>query len=309
VGFEICVVVVNDLMEQSPVSFTVVRLPLVPETVVSFPRAALEGLARGLRKAGLAASTFLWPPERRPDRPPFPGLRALDEVDAAVFFGREAAIVRAIDQIRLVRERDVEQLFVILGASGAGKSSFLRAGLLPRLGRDTEHFVVLPPIRPESTAISGAQGLLECLKAALLAAGRDMSFADLRAELTSAGLAGILERIANAASLRNSSDRRAEPSLIIPIDQAEELFANDGGSEAKQLLTVVDELREHFVAVRSAGPVRGRLRVLFLLTVRSLPSIRIPRTGSDEWRCGETYAPRFPKLSPWSRDSSNSVCC
>jgi len=128
--------------------------------VVSFPRAGLADLARGIRKAGLAASTFLWPPEGQPDRPPYPGLRAKEEVDAAVFFGREASIVRAIDQIRLVRERDVEQLFVILGASGAGKSSFLRAGLLPRLKRDSEHFLVLRPVRPERAAITGAQGLL-----------------------------------------------------------------------------------------------------------------------------------------------------
>ena len=128
--------------------------------MVSFPRAGLADLARGIRKAGLAASTFLWPPEGQPDRPPYPGLRAMEEVDAAVFFGREASIVRAIDQIRLVRERDVEQLFVILGASGAGKSSFLRAGLLPRLKRDSEHFLVLRPVRPERAAITGAQGLL-----------------------------------------------------------------------------------------------------------------------------------------------------
>lgn len=44
------------------------------------------------------------------------------------FLGERLPIVRAIDQMRLVRERDVEQLFVILGASGAGKSSFLRKG-------------------------------------------------------------------------------------------------------------------------------------------------------------------------------------
>lgn len=249
-------------------SFTVVRLPFVPETVVSFPRAGLEDLARGIRKAGLAASTFLWPPERQPDRPPFPGLRALEEVDAAVFFGREAAIVRAIDQIRLVRERDVEQLFVILGASGAGKSSFLRAGLLPRLKRDSENFVVLRPVRPERAAISGAQGLLACLKAALAAAGQDTSCADLRAELASSSLAGVLGHIVLAASRGNPSDRRSEPTLIVPIDQAEELFAADGGPEANQLLTYFDALREHLVAAVSPG-ARGRLRALFLITIRS----------------------------------------
>src|ERR1700722_329952 len=254
---------------RDPISFTAIRLPFVPETVVSFPRAGLADLSRGLKKAGLAASTFLWPPEGQPDRPPYPGLRALEEPDAAVFFGREASIVRAIDQIRLVRERDVEQMFVILGASGAGKSSFLRAGLLPRLKRDGERFVVLRPVRPERAAISGTQGLLACLKAALAAAGQDTSNADLRAELASSGLAGILGRIVLAASRGNPSDRRAEPTMIVPIDQAEELFAADGGPEARQLLTYFDALREHLVATVSPGTARGRLRALLLLTIRS----------------------------------------
>lgn len=123
----------------NPVSFSVARLPFVPGTVVNFPRAGLEALARGLQKAGLDASTFVWPPEDEPGRSPYSWLRALERVDATVFFGCEASIVRGIDQMRLVRERDVEQRFVILGASEAAESPFLRAGLLRRLKRDSVH--------------------------------------------------------------------------------------------------------------------------------------------------------------------------
>ena len=261
---------------RDPVSFSVARLPFVPETAVSFPRAGLEALARGLQKAGLDASTFVWPPEGEPDRSPYPGLRALEEVDAAVFFGRDAAIVRAIDQMRLVRERDVEQLFVILGASGAGKSSFLRAGLLPRLQRDSEHFIVLPPIRPERAAISGSQGLLNSLKLALAAAGQAMSPAQVRAELASVGLAGVLRQIAPAAQSASGQDRPAEPTLIVPIDQAEELFGSDGQNEALQFLSYIDALRTHLSPTGLPSAGGGRLRVLFVLTIRSdsLPKLQ-----------------------------------
>jgi hypothetical protein len=55
----------------------------------------------------------------------------------------------------------------------------------------------------------------------------------------------------------------------VPIDQAEEVFAADGGFEAKQLLNYVDAVRERIVAPKSSGSVGGRLRALFLLTIRS----------------------------------------
>ncbi|BBJ22434.1 nSTAND1 domain-containing NTPase [Candidatus Nitrotoga sp. AM1P] len=262
-----------------PVSFTVEKLPKVSKTEVSFSHAGLEALANGLRKAGLDASTFLWPPEGQPERSPYPGLRALEEPDAAVFFGRDASIIRAIDQMRLVRERDVEQLFVILGASGAGKSSFLRAGLLPRLKRDSTHFLVLPTIRPERAAISGSQGLLNSLKGALATAGQPMNHAQVRAELASIGLAGVLRQIQPVQRIQQGMDRSGvptDPTFIIPIDQAEELFATDGQEEAGQLVTYIDALHQHLLAAQFPNIGGQRLRVLFLLTIRSdsLPKLQ-----------------------------------
>lgn len=184
--------------------------------------------------------------------------------------------MRAIDQMRLVRERDVEQLFVVLGASGAGKSSFLRAGLLPRLRRDSEHFIVLPPIRPERAAISGSHGLLNSLKGALAAAGQPMSPAQVRAELASIGLAGVLGRIVPAMQPAYHPDRLAEPTLIVPVDQAEELFTSDGQDEDQQFLAYIDALRKHLSPSGSPAAGARRLRVLFVLTIRSdsLPKLQ-----------------------------------
>jgi ribose 1,5-bisphosphokinase PhnN len=48
---------------------------------------------------------------------------------------------------------------VVLGPSGSGKSSFLRAGLIPRLQREDRRFVVLGVARPERNALTGQGGL------------------------------------------------------------------------------------------------------------------------------------------------------
>ena len=105
---------------------------------IAFRQAGLDLLRRGLDRAGLDARSFPWPPRGDPNRAPYRGLKALESQDAAMFFGRDAAIVRGLDRIRGLAENGVEKLLVVLGASGSGKSSFLRAGLWPRLARRYE---------------------------------------------------------------------------------------------------------------------------------------------------------------------------
>src|SRR5262249_11381028 len=147
---------------------------------------SLEGLSRlrtGLQRAGLHANHFAWPPDHDPKRPPYRGLRPLEAGDAGIFFGREAPVVQAIDRLRGLREETPPRLLVVPGASGAGKSSFLRAGLLPRLARDDLHFVALPVIRPERAALYGETGLLRALEGASEASKLQTSRANLRAAI------------------------------------------------------------------------------------------------------------------------------
>jgi WD40 repeat protein/transcriptional regulator with XRE-family HTH domain len=65
---------------------------------------------------------------------PYRGLAAFGEQDAAFFFGREAATAQVLE--RMSRLLGGAGLLVVSGVSGAGKSSLLRAGVLPRLRAD-----------------------------------------------------------------------------------------------------------------------------------------------------------------------------
>ena len=104
----------------------------------------------------------------------------MQAVDAGIFFGRNEALIEALDALRGLAEAAGPRLFVILGASGAGKSSFLRAGLWPRLALDESHFLPLPVIRPGKAAISGSNGLLAALARVAEKHGLCMTRAQIR---------------------------------------------------------------------------------------------------------------------------------
>ena len=65
-----------------------------------------------------------------PGEPPFKGLQYFDEKDAAWYFGREELIAKLVNQLLAAG------LLVVIGASGSGKSSLVRAGLVPTLERE-----------------------------------------------------------------------------------------------------------------------------------------------------------------------------
>lgn len=206
---------------------------------VSFAMDGLERMRVGLADAGLDARYFAWPPERDPERPPYRGLKALEAEDAGIFFGRDGPIVEALDQLRGLRDGAAPRMLVVLGASGAGKSSFMRAGLLPRLARDRRHYRTLPVVRLNQAALTGDHGLIACFASALTIAGERTTRAEVRQALE-AGAPALARLLAPLA--RPTGDNDARPMLILPIDQGEEAFQADSGAEAAAALALLNDL-------------------------------------------------------------------
>lgn len=98
------------------------------------------------------------PRRRRAARNPFKGLYAFAEEDADDFFGRETLVARLLERLSGVAraaETGSARLLAIVGPSGSGKSSVVRAGLIPALRRGalsgSERWricVALPGMRP-----------------------------------------------------------------------------------------------------------------------------------------------------------------
>ena len=222
--------------------FQVESDPIVPLTEILLAQSGLDRLKIGLKKSGLDPSTFTWPPPNEPTRAPYRGLKALEPEDAAIFFGREAPIIRGLDALRRIREHKTESMWVILGASGAGKSSFLRAGLWPRLKRDDRHFLPLPIIRPERAIITGPTGLIVSIEQAFRERGTAKIRAGIRTTLHKPdGLQALLKELQALAqhSLRPEAE---PPTILISIDQGEELFSTEGRKEIEAFLSQLQDL-------------------------------------------------------------------
>ena len=205
------------------------------EEHVTFSRSGLARLKAGLDSAGLDASFFPWPPDNDPTRSPYPGLRPLEAADAGIFFGRNAPIVILLDQLRGLQEAASSQVFVILGASGAGKLIAQRAGLWPRLKRDALHFLPLPIVRPRGAVLSGDTGWIGCLHDAVKEGGRAVNRAEIEATVAKGASAvmPLLEQLIKAAQPTEATGRLGKPpAVVLSIDQGEELFLAEGASEA-----------------------------------------------------------------------------
>ncbi|MEV5538809.1 trypsin-like peptidase domain-containing protein [Saccharopolyspora shandongensis] len=94
---------------------------------------------RGETTAHLVPTTALGDAWTIPARNPYRGLRPFREDDAELFHGREPDIDRLLQLV----ER--QEIVAIAGPSGSGKSSLVRAGLLPRLRRSGATIVDLGP--------------------------------------------------------------------------------------------------------------------------------------------------------------------
>src|SRR5512138_3410165 len=190
------------------------------------------------------------PPE--PGEPPFQGLQYFDEKDADRFFGRETVVARIVGRLATTR------FLTVIGASGSGKSSVVRAGVIPALRRG-ERLAdgSLPPTdsgKWDIRILTPSAHPLDALAASLSRGSDSISaITALRAEL---------EQTPNALSLiaRRRLAQDQKKHLLLVIDQFEEVFTQCRQEEERRAF--IENLLH---AVDPADP----LPVIVLLTLRA----------------------------------------
>jgi WD40 repeat protein len=175
---------------------------------------------------------------------PYRGLDAFRETDSALFFGREDLVRKLWTRFHALQHGPAPRLLPVLGASGSGKSSLVRAGLLPELVRqplaaigDLRVHVLRPGAQPlarlaEARAPGGGDGVHELIFVDQL----EEVFTECAAEPERAA---FLAALAEAAA---APDRRTSVVFAMRSDFTGALLAYPAFAQA---------VREHGVSVSS----------------------------------------------------------
>ncbi len=209
-----------------------------PDPMQRYPRVA--DLLRELRQAFGADGGATADDTPVEVRNPFKGLRAFKETDAADFFGRDELVAELVDHVTH------HQFTAVVGPSGSGKSSVVRAGLLPEIrrgGLDVVGGVLITEMYPGSYPFEELESAL--VRVAVTPTAGTM--ADLLGD--DRGLLRVAKQIL--------PDDDSE--LVLVIDQFEELFS----------LTTDPDTREHFLASLVEVVRDERSRVRIVVTMRA----------------------------------------
>ncbi len=162
---------------------------------------------------------------------PYPGLAAFQEQDAARYFGREQAVER------LVAALAHRPLVAVIGSSGSGKSSFVRAGVLPALARSGDAWECFS-LRPGPDPLSALAELL--CQHVWLTSTPTLGATDAEAQLSQAEILSLLKQEPGALGVhfRARAQRRLE-HIVLFIDQFEEVVTMAAEADRRAFLAAL----------------------------------------------------------------------
>ncbi|WP_268811458.1 serine/threonine-protein kinase [Archangium violaceum] len=148
--------------------------------------------------------------EQRIDESPYAGLSSFQEADADRFFGRTREIAALVNRIH------DRPLLAVVGPSGTGKSSFVRAGLVPVLKRSGKPWEALV-IRPGRNPLSALANMM-----APLVSSSDSVEQDLKEQKLL--IAHLRNEPGYVGNVLRSRARRKQHHILLFVDQFEELY-------------------------------------------------------------------------------------
>jgi len=183
--------------------------------------------------------------ETREIHAPYVGLRPFDSHETPIFFGREAHVSRLLEILH--RER----FLAVIGTSGSGKSSLIRAGMLPALAlgwtgdvSDWRIAVMRPgdrPLRRLAEALLEPGALCDELAGPGGNAVAGASVAPLIEAELRRGPLGLIDLVEDARRIVGDASKF---NLLVLVDQFEEIFryaetGTDQGNESEAFINAI----------------------------------------------------------------------
>ena len=268
------------------------------ETVDQFEAMFEKNLRDWLSDKGLLQVRSSWSLAERGS--PFRGLEAFDVEHERIMFGRERIAARAVEAMQHGLLNKTAYLLLI-GESGAGKSSLARAAIVPRILRLTGDGAGKSDLwRLARVTLSAGEGPLLILAKALFSgealpelAQSDYSTpAALAAVMGQAGSSAIapithaLGRVADGYGAQQKFNRPATARVVLLIDQLESLFATSGEDQAKFAILIRELVATGLFAVVAtlrANRYEAYCRVGDLLALKDAgTTLDVPAPGLAE---------------------------
>lgn len=146
------------------------------------------------------------------DESPYAGLSSFQEADAGKFFGRSREIAAMVTRIR------DRPLMAVVGSSGVGKSSFVRAGLVPALKRSGETWETLV-IRPGRKPMDSLASIISPMVATAANLADEMEEQRKLSEK-------LRKEPGHLGHLLRGRARRDNRRIMLFVDQFEELYTH-----------------------------------------------------------------------------------
>lgn len=168
---------------------------------------------------------------------PYRGLESFNEADKDLFFGRQA-LTQQLSQF--VQDH---ALTIVLGASGSGKSSLVKAGLIPHL-RKVERWYILLPFRPGESPLKALNQVLESLNSPAIAPHERVA---------------STTQLTPLQSVSQWFEKHLQVCLLLVVDQLEELIT----------LCKNDQERHQFLKLLAQAIALHPNQLHLVLTLRS----------------------------------------
>ena len=240
----------NDVIQRATAKDPSKRYPSALDFALGF-RAAIGEAPSDVTSIGATPTFDLSAPLEAPN--PYKGLRAFQEADADDFFGREALIQQllfhlspALDGMLPIHESPGTRFLAVVGPSGSGKSSVVKAGLIPALRGGalpgSEKWFIL--------GMTPASHPLEELEIGLL-------------RLAASPLQGLMEQLR-----RDERGLSRAVRLVLPDEESEFLLVVD---QFEEVFTLAEDKAEasHFLKSLNAAVNDPHSRVRVIVTLRA----------------------------------------